>query len=347
MNSITIKDIAKLSGVGISTVSRAINNHPDINSETRLKVMKVIEEHNYIPNNSAINLKRTNSRTIAVLVKGISNSFFSDMIKVFEEGIQKKKYAFLLHKVDQNEDEVDVALGLIKEKRLSGIIFLGGYFSQNNEKLSKIDVPFVLSTVAFPEKYNALFASVAVDDMKESYKIVDYICKKGHKKIAIIAASSRDESIGKLRLDGYKKALKENCIEYDDNLCFHMRDDIEGYSMENGYSVMNKIIDSDVNKDITAVFAVSDSLAIGACRAIYDKGLSIPGDYSIAGFDGIEIGKYYNPILTTVRQPVDKIATETLTQLFNMIRHNGKIKNIIFDATIEKGESIKEIKKED
>ncbi len=345
MNSITIKDIAKLSGVGISTVSRAINNHPDINDVTRMKVMKVIEEYNYIPNNSAINLKRTNSRTIAVLIKGISNSFFNDIIKIFEEGIQKKKYTFLLHKVDQNEDEVDVALALIKEKRLKGIIFLGGYFSQNDEKLAKIDVPFVLSTVAFPEKYNDQFASIAVDDKKESFKIVDYICKMGHEKIAIIAASEKDESIGKLRLEGYKKALKENGIKFDKKLCFHMSEKIEGYSMENGHYVMNKILDYDVNKEITAIFAVSDNLAIGACRAIYDRGLSIPNDYSIAGFDGIEIGKYYNPVLTTVKQPVEDIAHETLKQLFEMIRHDGAIKTIIFDASIEIGESVKDIKK--
>ncbi len=345
MSSITIKDVARLSGVGISTVSRAINNHPDINAETRTKIMKVIEENNYIPNNSAINLKKTNSRTIAVLIKGITNNFFNDMIRIFEDGIQKKKYTFLLHKVEQNEDEVDVALALIKEKKLRGIIFLGGYFSQSDEKLAKINVPFVLSTVAFPKKYNGQFASIAVDDMKESFKIVDYICKMGHKKIAIIAANEKDESIGKLRLEGYKKALKENGIKFDKKLCFHMSDKIEGYSMENGHFVMNKILDYDVDKNITAVFAVSDNMAIGACRAIYDRGLSIPNDYSIAGFDGIEIGKYYNPVLTTVKQPVEEIAHETLKQLFEMIRHNGEIKTITFDASIEIGASVKKINK--
>ena len=110
METITIKDIARMCGVGVSTVSRAMNNHPDINEETKQKVMDIIKEYNYIPNNSARNLKLSESNSIAILVKGISNPFFMKMIKVMEKEIQKKKYALVLHHVEMNEDEVDVAL---------------------------------------------------------------------------------------------------------------------------------------------------------------------------------------------------------------------------------------------
>ena len=147
MEEMTIKDIARLCGVGVSTVSRAINNHPDINPETKSKIMDVIKENGYIPNNSARNLKRTEAKSIAVMVKGMTNPFFSNMIKVMEEEIKKKKYSLVLHHVEFNEDEVDVALELVKEKRLRGIIFLGGYFSHSEEKLSKLNVPFILSTI--------------------------------------------------------------------------------------------------------------------------------------------------------------------------------------------------------
>ena len=134
MEEITIRDIARICGVGVSTVSRAINNHPDINPETKEMILSVIKEHGYIPNNSARNLKRTDAKSIAVLVKGITNPFFSGMIKVMEAEIKKKKYSLVLHHVDFNEDEVDVALELIKEKRLRGIIFLGGRFSHSEKK---------------------------------------------------------------------------------------------------------------------------------------------------------------------------------------------------------------------
>ena len=148
MKTITIKDIAKKCGVGISTVSRAINNHPDISDETKSKIMEVIKENNFIPNNSARNLKLLDTRTIAVLIKGIDNPFFQKMIKVFEEEIQKRKYVFTLQRVDSNQDEIEVALELIKEKRLKGIVFLGGNFSHKENKLKEITVPFVLSTIA-------------------------------------------------------------------------------------------------------------------------------------------------------------------------------------------------------
>ena len=106
MESITIKDVARLCGVGVSTVSRAINNHPDINPETKEKIMQVISEHHYIPNNSARNLKRQDSKTVAILMKGIANPFFHEMIKILEYEVEKKKYSFLLHHVEEDEDAV-------------------------------------------------------------------------------------------------------------------------------------------------------------------------------------------------------------------------------------------------
>ena len=131
MESITIKDVARICGVGVSTVSRAINNHPDINPETKEMIMQVIKENHYVPNNSARNLKRSDARAIAILIKGISNPFFNSMIKVFEEEIQKKKYTLVLQHVDEWQDETEVALELEKEKRLRGIVFLGGFASHS------------------------------------------------------------------------------------------------------------------------------------------------------------------------------------------------------------------------
>ena len=126
MAEITIKDIAKECGVGVSTVSRALNNHPDINPETRRKIMEVIERTGFIPNNSARNLKRTDAKCIAMLVKGITNPFFSKMIEIIEDEAKRKRYALVLRHVEAQEDELDVALELEKEKRLRGIVFLGG-----------------------------------------------------------------------------------------------------------------------------------------------------------------------------------------------------------------------------
>lgn len=343
METVTIKDIAKICGVGVSTVSRAINDSPGINSETKERILKAVKEYNYVPNNSARNLKRIESETIAVLVKGINNSFFSPMISEFGRLIQKEKYTFILQGVDQKQNEIDVALELEKEKKLKGIVFLGGFFSHSKQKLDKLKVPFVLSTIGMQDiENNKECASVAVDDEKESFKIIDYLCKLGHKRIAILAASKNDQSIGKLRLMGYKRALEENNIEYDENLVFELVDGNDRYSVKSGYITANKML--QLNTDCTAIYAITDEIAIGACRAIIESGKKIPEDYSIVGFDGLEMGRYYIPSLTTIRQPVEEMARETLRILFGMINEKPNVKeHVIFSGELVEGESTRRI----
>ena len=336
MENITIKDIARICGVGVSTVSRAINNHPDINADTKKLVMDTIREYNYVPNNSARNLKRSESRSIAVLVKGISNPFFSKMIRVIERGTYEKGYSMVLQHVDEHSDEVDVALQLIKEKRLKGIIFLGGYFSHTQEELDQLTVPCVLSTVGRikPEDVsdNGLFSVVCVDDYKESYKLVDYLCSIGHKRIAIIAADESDKSIGQLRLRGYKKALEDHHIPVDEELIQRMPEGVDTYSMEAGYIAAGDLIRS--GKDFTALYAISDAMAVGACKAFRDAGKSIPEDCSIAGFDGLDYAAFYNPSMTTIQQPVEDMAKATLKILFDMIKRRKKCIQQVFEARL-------------
>ena len=122
----------------LSTVSRAMNNHPDINPETKEMILKVIAESNYVPNNSARNLKRSNAKAIAILVKGMDNMFFNNMISVIEEVVRKKKYSCIIERVEEKANEVDSAIEIVKEKRLRGIIFLGGNFTHPHEKMAQI-----------------------------------------------------------------------------------------------------------------------------------------------------------------------------------------------------------------
>lgn len=342
MDTITIKDIARLCGVGVSTVSRALNNHPDINEETRAMIMQVIKDNNFIPNNSARNLKRTDSNTIAVLIKGITNPFFSSIIKTFERKIKEKRYSLILQHVDDKEDEIDVALELIKEKKLKGIIFLGGHFIHSEEKLKQLKVPFVLCTIGAAQKLDENFCSyVSVDDFNESYKMVDYLCRMGHTRIAIVTAAMDDESIGCLRLNGYLEALGDNGIHVNNNLIKFMKDEIESYSMQNGYAVVKELLES--GEDFTAVYAISDSLAIGACKAIFDTGKRVPEDYSVAGFDGLDIARFYNPSITTIRQPVEAMANETIRILFDIINKKIASDHKTFQGELVIGQSTSHI----
>ena len=331
---ITIKDIARICRVGVSTVSRAINNHPDINPETKKMIMDAINEYGYIPNNSARNLKRTDAKCIAVLVKGISNPFFTDMIQVIEKEVERKKYSLVLRHVEYHEDEVDVALQLTKEKRLRGIIFLGGYFYHSVDKLEKLHVPFILNTAGcIPENMSKNhYSSFTVDDEKEGYRITNYLIKLGHKHIAILAGETENTSVGQLRLRGYKRALEEQGIALEEDLICPMKDDIEYYTMGNGYVVTRELLTR--RKDVSAIFAISDMLAVGACRAIFDMGLRVPEDISVAGYDGIDIGKYYSPTLTSVKQPGAEMAKASIDLLFDIIAGRQKNQHHVFDGEL-------------
>lgn len=339
MAEITIKDIAKQCGVGVSTVSRAINNHPDINPETKKMILDVIEETGFIPNNSARNLKRTDAKCIAVLVKGITNPFFSSMIQIIEEETQRNRYALVLRHVEVQEDEIDVALELEKEKRLRGIVFLGGRFEHSEEKIRKLKVPFIFSTIGVnvPDQINRVeFSNIAVDDRLESKKMTEYLLKLGHRRIALITERS-DLPIGRLRTEGFRRAFAEQGFTVPEELICYVQEDIDHYSMENGYLTAKKLLES--GQEVTAIYAVSDSLAIGACRAVHEAGKRIPEDISVAGYDGIEMGEYYNPRLTTIKQPVEEIAKKTIRLLLDVIGERKEHQQIIFPAELVVGES--------
>ena len=317
MEQVTIRDIARKCKVGVSTVSRAMNNHPDINPETKEMILKVIAESNYVPNNSARNLKRSNAKAIAILVKGMDNMFFNNMISVIEEVVRKKKYSCIIER---------------------GIIFLGGNFTHPHEKMAQIPVPYVISTIGAVSDGGKPCASVSVDDYRESYKMVDYLCGLGHRRIAIITACEDDISIGRLRLNAYRQALLDHGIPYDPDLVFHMTKD-DTYSFATGYKVTKEILEKKT--EFSALYATADTLAIGACRALKEAGLTVPDDISVAGFDGIDAGEYYIPSITTIRQPVEQLAAETAKMLFSLISGKEEPCSKVYDGELVVRESTK------
>ena len=341
MSEITIKDIARICGVGVSTVSRAINNHPDINPETRKQIQQVIEQYGYIPNNSARNLKRTESNAVAILIKGITNPLFNAMIKIFDEKMKQYKLSMILQHVNYEEDEVAIALELIKEKRLKGIIFLGSNYYHPRGELGKIGVPFVLSTVGtiFEDEDSSRFSHVTVDDVRESYKATKYLIDMGHRKIAILSAEERDSSVGRQRMEGYLKALEDSGIACNPRLVCPVSDEFEHYSMENGYATTRKLLAS--GEEFTAVYAMSDIMAVGVYRALLEAGLKIPEDISVVGFDGIELGDYLQPKLTTLAQPVEKLANATFELLYNMIKGRCGTENLIYEGKLVEKDSVR------
>ena len=343
MEQITIKEVAKLCGVGVSTVSRAINNHPDINPETKQKILDIIKEYNYVPNNSARNLKRADSNTIAVMVKEISNPFWGVMLHVLEKKVRERKYCLVLQNVADDEDEVELALQLEKEKKVKGIIFLGGMYDYDESKLRMVRVPYVIASSGktIPEDTGSYTRSalVTIDTEIESQNMVDYLCSCGHKRVAFI--TSGDEGLGRCHLNGYKRALEKNGLEYDEKLIVRLKPGNRIYTIENGYNSPRELLESGV--DFSCIYAISDTLAVGACKAIIDSGKRVPEDYCVAGADGQDIAEYYHPSITTLEYPRVETAQQSIRTLFDMIDRKKVVKRQMLAGRLIERESTRKL----
>lgn len=330
-----IRDIAKISGVGVSTVSRVLNNHPDVKESTRERVLAVIRESNYVPNNSARILKQNNTKNIGVLVKGVFNPFFSELINVIGSKINEKNYTMILQQNDYVlEHEVENIISFVKEKRLQGIICLGGNFIDLDEDSFKnINVPVVLTSVNTVSPLGRdKYSTVGIDNLQASYSATEYLIKKGHTNIALMIGEENDFCVSWWRYKGYIKALREYDIEVnDDNLL------IGDYDTKKAYEETLKFLKR--RKDITAIFAISDFMAIGAARAVVDSGLVVGKDVSILGFDGMDISCYYNPGISTMKQPKKEMAEKSVEILFELLKGNGENKHILLDTELLERES--------
>lgn len=334
-----IRDIARLAGVGVSTVSRVINEHPDVKDETREKILKIIKESNYIPNNSARILKKNNTNNIGVLVKGVFNPFFAEMINIIGNRINEAGYTMILQQNDYaTEDDVDNLIAFVKEKRLQGIICLGGNFLNiNDESFQFLDIPVVLTSVnTLSKESKSKFSSIGIDNVLAAKASIQYLIDKGHRNIGILLGEKNDVGISGLRLEGYKKALEENNIPYSEENVF-----IGDYDYSGAYRVTKEIINN--RKDITAIFSISDIMAVGAAKSVIDQGLKIGEDISIMGFDGMDISKYYNPGITTVKQPKKNMANNSIDLLLALLAKKEDHKHIIFETKIIERESCKEV----
>ena len=330
-----IRDIARISGVGVSTVSRVLNNHPDVKESTRENVLRVIKESNYVPNNSARILKQNNTKNIGVLVKGVFNPFFSELINVIGNKINEHKYTMILQQNDYAlEHEVENVISFVKEKRLQGIICLGGNFIDlDEESFKNIDVPIILTSVNTVSPLGKdKYSTVGINNLQSSYDATNYLIQKGHKNIALMIGEENDFCISWWRYKGYVKALKDNNIEpNDENLI------IGDYDSKIAYEVTLDFLKK--RKDITAIFAISDVMAMGVAKAVIDSGLTVGKDISIVGFDGMNISRYYNPGITTIKQPMEEMAIKSVEILFDLLKNKCENQHVLLDTELIERES--------
>lgn len=335
-----INDIAKIAGVGIGTVSRVINNHPDVKDETRRKIEKIIKESNYVPNNSARNLKKSNTNTIGVLVRGVFNPFFSEMITIINQKITKNGYTMVLRHTDYLENgdaEVRNLIEFKKERRLKGIIYLGCDIKEIHKDIFKgIDIPLVLASANCNYDTGISdFSSIGIRQSESAFNATKYLIDTGHKKIAIVLGLKEDAGLGSERLVGYIDALTKSNIEIKDEYIIYGK-----YSAKGAYNATKELVKN--NKDIDAIFCISDIMATGCIKALIDSNIKVGKEISVIGFDGMEVSEFYNPSITTVIQPRREIAEKSVDVLFSLVNNRSENKHIVLDTKLVERESCKE-----
>ncbi|MBM7561757.1 LacI family DNA-binding transcriptional regulator [Fusibacter tunisiensis] len=338
MKTTNIKDIARLAGVGVSTVSRVINGHPDVKDETREAVHAVIEKYNYIPNNSARNLKRTESSNIGILIKGLYNPFFAKMIQTIEKTLAKEGFSVIIHYNTEEHRDIDAAYEFVVEKRLRGIICLGGDFDQVTDvDIERLDIPIVFTSTEVPSGAStALFSSVIIDNEKAAYRATEYLYEIGHRHIGLLTSGGEDRSVGTYRTNGYLKLLGNKGIPKQEHYF-----EWGSYTFESGYEATKRLLEKA--PDLTAIVVISDVMAIGAAKAAKEFGREIPETLSIIGFDDIDYAAYYNPPLTTIRQPVEEIASASAEILLNVIQGEATHQHMVYETQLVQRASCAEL----
>ncbi|MDK0862293.1 LacI family DNA-binding transcriptional regulator [Clostridium perfringens] len=335
-----IKDIAKIAGVGVGTVSRVINNCPDVSEKTRRKVSKIIEKYNYVPNNNARLLKMNDTKNICVFVRGVYNPFFSEIVNYIREEISKAGYFMILQQEEYKNgtEEIKSMLSLIKENKLKGIISLGAQLYNIDSKLfNEIKIPIVF-TSADVLKDNDIdsISTIKVENRYSSYNGVKYLINKGHRNIAILLGDINDKGISIERFNGYKRAL------FEENFLVNKKYIKYGkYECKFAYEKTLELLEE--SKEVTAIFAISDLMAVGAAKAITDKGLRVGEDIALLGFDGMDMTKYYFPGISTIEQPKERLAKESINLLLDLINKKSKNRNIVIETNLlERESTIKE-----
>lgn len=314
----TIYDIARKTGYSITTVSRALNNYPDVSANTRRIILEAVEEMGYYPNSTARSLTTKKSWTLGVIFiedlgVGIKHPFFGAIIQSFKQHVEKVGYDLIFLSQNIGEEKKSY-LDHAVHRGVDGVIIVSStYDDPEVERLMGSPIPSVIIDV-HSHKSSVVYSN----NFSGSEMAVKYLHSIGHHKIAHISGHQRTFA-GIERLKGFQHAAKELKL----NIPSYYITEGGFFSYEGGYGAMKLLLELDDQP--TAVFAAGDLMAIGAINAIRDYGLSVPQDVSIVGFDDIELAAFTTPKLTTIKQDTDLIGENAAKVLLNQINEKNKV----------------------
>ena len=315
----TIKDVAKMAGVSTTTVSHVINKTRFVAQETESLVLQAIKDLNYSPSAVARSLKVNTTKSIGMIVTTSEAPYFAEIIHAVEEHCYRQGYSLFLCNTQNNAEKIKNHLEMLAKKRVDGILVMcSEYFPDSLNLLHSVEnIPMVVMDWG-PNVHTDIILDNSFDG---GYLATKHLIENGHKYIGIIAGELT-KTTAKTRYEGFIHAMKEAGLTVNPNWV------MEGFfEPEDGYECMNKILSQDNLP--TAVFCCNDVMALGAISAIGEKGLRVPEDISIIGYDNIHASRFYSPPLTTVHQSKSRLGVQAVNLLFERINHKSDQKEKI------------------
>ena len=333
----TIKDLAAMTGYAVGTVSRVLNNHPSVSEKARQAILKAVEESGFELNANAKQLKQQHANTVLVVVKGMGNELFAEMLEHIQAKISNTSHPLVVDYIDEGADEVRRAIRLCKEKKPRGIVFLGGDSENFRNQFAQLEIPCVLITNDASSLPFDNLSSVSTDDREAARRGAEALIALGHRKIAVLGGYLGMSDISQLRLQGCRQTFEAHGLDFELERDYRT----VRFSCQEGYRATMELLEQGNN--YTAIFAAADVVAIGAIRALGDKGLRVPEDVSVMGVDGLPMGDFLIPRLATVSQNVRAMADRGTEILLDMIENGSPRRHETIPFRVEEKESIGKI----
>ena len=334
----TLKDVASAAQVSPATVSYVLNGKKSISPETAARVLQAVQELNYVPDLSARSLTSRDSKLIGVVVPQtepgsrlmLQNSFYSEIVGSIEYYARGQGYHVIISATDINESYLTLA----QERNLDGIIVIGMYPDEFYQQMKATQIPIVLIDSYCNDHY---FHSIRIDDAYGSYLATRYVLGCGHRDVAFFCGQLKENGVMQKRLAGYRQALEEKGILFDERNVF------EGnINYDSGLALADRFLQAGL--PATAVVAAADILAVGAMKEFYERGVNVPNEISVMGFDDVEISQYLTPGLSTIRQKISLKGEKAVELLLNSINEPGLTKQeLILPVTLVERASVKKL----
>jgi len=321
---VTMNKVAKEAGVSVATVSRVLHNSPLVTKKTKIIVKKVIDELKYEPNMLGKNLRFSETKIILALLSNIANPFFSEIVHGIHHIATKNSYNVLVCERDKITKRSDSYFDLLKQKLVDGMIVLDPAMEPAVDLKKLQDIAERYPVVQCCEYYPDVKAPyISIDNLAASKEAVNYLISIGCRKIGLVNYNEK-LIFSQLRKQGYLETLNEHNLDYRETYIIK-----SGLNFENGQKAANYFLSLENKPD--ALFVVADLFAIGMLKVFKEKGVRIPQDIKIIGFDNINFSAWCNPSLTTVSQPTFEIGYKAAEVLIERINKKSKIANVILD----------------